>query len=164
MFLDVDGTFTTDKTDMDTEKVKKQVIESLHAIHAKTHVDQSGKISWRGSYFPYDVMKLVPWGLIQRIFWLMRGSISIQINSTGGMDLQYHVSLLPYRILLIIVNVITFYYCLSKNEMLNKILLIIVLEWLFLYGAAYLSAKLGMNSFISEQMSRFNRPEKEIIN
>lgn len=157
MFLDVKGIFTTEKIDTDLENARRQIVEGLHSVHAKANVNQSGEIAWRGSYFPYEFMKLVPWGLIQQIFWLMRGSISIQINSTGGMDLQYHVSLLPCRILLIIVNIVTLHYYLSRNEILIKVILFVILEWLFLYGAAYLSAKLGMNSFLSEQMLNLKR-------
>lgn len=157
MILDAKGIFTTEKINTDVENAKRQIVEGLHSMHAKTNVSQNGEISWRGSYFPYDVMKLVPWGLIQRIFWLMRGRIAIQKNPKGGLVLQYQVSLLLYGILLAIVNIGTLYYYLSRNVMLSKIMLFIVLEWLFLYGAAYLSAKLGMNSFLSEQILNLKR-------
>lgn len=161
MFLDVNGTYTAKKVDVDTVDVQKKLVEGLHSIHAKTTVNQRGEISWRGSYYPYDLLKLVPWDLIQRIFWLMRGRILIQRNSQGGVDLHYHVSLLLYRILLIIVNIVTIYYYLSRNEMLSKILLFVVIEWLFLYGAAYVSAKLGMNWFISERMYELDKQKIE---
>ena len=157
MFLDVKGIFTTEKIDTDIENTKKRIIEGFNAVHAKTNVNQSGEISWRGSYFPYEFMKLVPWGLIQRMFWLMKGRIAIQKNPKGGLDLQYQVSLLLYRILLVIVNTVTLYYYLSTNVMLSKIVLFVALEWLFLYGAAYLSAKFGMNSFLSEQILNLKR-------
>lgn len=157
MFLDVKGIFTTEKIDTDIGNARRHVIEGLHSVHARTNVNQIGEISWQGSYFPYDIMKLVPWGLIQRMFWLMKGRIAIQKNPKGGLDLQYQVSLLPYRILLVIVNIGTLYYYLSRNVMLTKIMLFIALEWLFLYGGAYLSAKFGMNSFLSEQILNLKR-------
>jgi hypothetical protein len=105
-------------------------------------------------------MKLIPWGLIQRIFWLMRGRFSIQRNIQGSVDIHYSVSLFLFRTSLIVVNVVTVYYYLSRNEAPGRILLFIVFEWLFLYGAAYVSAKLGVNWFISEQMIGLNRLDR----
>lgn len=91
----------------------------------------------------------------------MRGKFSFKKNAYGGVDVLYRVRPTLWQIIFIAITALILTVYLTSRDQSYKIPLFVLFIWFIGYGSVYLSVKLWVKHFISEQIYTLKSNSKE---
>lgn len=140
MFLDINGKMVLKSSTASMESLKNYIIRQLDNLDIETTKVENDVIHWKGPS--------IWWFNPIAMFRGLEGKISLNITPPGDLVVNYSVSLLLIRVILIMFSLIFVIVHFLGGMPFIMMLIMIGLIWVFMYGFTWLTTALMFRGFI----------------